>query len=238
METAFHSLDCPLLQKATPELLEELKNEAVVTNKMWAERLGIPQSAAITCVKPSGTVSQLVNSASGIHGRFAPYYIRTVRQDNKDPITDFLKDAGVPNEPCAMKPNSTTIFSFPIKSPEGAVLANEQGAIEQLENWKTFAVSWCEHKPSVTIYVREEEWMEVGSWVYNNFDLCSGISFLPYSDHTYAQAPYQDCSEEVYEEAYKAFPSQINFADLAEYEKEDNTEGAQTLACSAGGCEI
>ena len=230
--------DCPLLQSPTLELLEEMKNEAVNTNKVWAERLGIPQSTAITCVKPSGTVSQLVNSASGIHGRFAPYYIRTVRQDNKDPITAFLKDAGVPNEPCAMKPNSTTIFSFPIKSPEGAVLANEQGAIEQLENWKMYAVHWCEHKPSVTIYVREEEWMEVGSWVYNNFDLCSGISFLPYSDHTYAQAPYQDCSEEAYEEAYQAFPSQINFANLTAYEKEDNTEGAQTLACTAGGCEI
>ena len=188
--------------------------------------------------QPSGTVSQLVNSASGIHGRFAPYYIRTVRQDNKDHITDFLKDVGVPNEACAMKPNSTTIFSFPIKSPEGAILANEQNAIEQLENWKMYAVHWCEHKPSVTIYVREEEWMEVGAWVYDNFDLCSGISFLPYSDHTYAQAPYQDCSEEEYEEAFAAFPSQINFADLVAYEKEDNTEGAQTLACTAGGCEI
>ena len=230
--------DCRILQQPTPELLKEMKDEAVNTNKVWAERLGTPQSAAITCVKPSGTVSQLVNSASGIHGRFAPHYIRTVRQDNKDPITTFLKDVGVPNEPCAMKPNSTTIFSFPIKSPEGAVLANEQNAIEQLENWKMYAVHWCEHKPSVTIYVREEEWMEVGSWVYNNFDLCSGISFLPYSDHTYAQAPYQDCSEAEYEEAYQAFPSQINFADLAAYETEDNTEGAQTLACTGGACEI
>jgi len=230
--------DSPILQDPDEKFLKELKNVAVETNKEWADKLGIPQSAAITCVKPSGTVSQLVNSASGIHGRFAPYYIRTVRQDNKDPITDFLKDVGVPNEPCAMKPNSTTIFSFPIKSPEGAVLANDQSAIEQLENWKMYAMHWCEHKPSVTIYVREEEWMEVGAWVYDNFDLCSGISFLPYSDHTYAQAPYQDCSEEEYEEAFAAFPSQINFADLTAYEKEDNTEGAQTLACSAGGCEI
>jgi len=231
--------DCPLLQQPEPKFLEELRNVAIDTNKQWAALLGIPQSTAITCVKPSGTVSQLVNSASGIHGRFAPYYIRTVRQDNKDPITDFLNDVGVPNEPCAMKPDSTTIFSFPIKSPEGAILANEQNAIEQLENWKLFAVHWCEHKPSVTIYVREEEWLEVGSWVYDNFDLCSGISFLPYSDHTYAQAPYQDCSEREYEEAFAAFPSQINFADLVNYEKEDNTEGAQTLACSAAdGCEI
>jgi ribonucleoside-diphosphate reductase alpha chain len=230
--------DSVILQNPDPKFLKELKDVAIETNAEWAKKLGIPQSAAITCVKPSGTVSQLVNSASGIHGRFAPYYIRTVRQDNKDPITNFLKDVGVPNEPCAMKPNSTTIFSFPIKSPENAILANEQGAIEQLENWKNYAVNWCEHKPSVTIYVKDNEWMDVGSWVYNNFDLCSGISFLPYSDHTYAQAPYQDCSEEDYEKAFAAFPSQINFADLVAYEKEDNTEGAQTLACTAGACEV
>ena len=230
--------DCPVLQNPEPKFLTELKNVAIETNKVWAEKLNIPQSTAITCIKPSGTVSQLVNSASGIHGRFSPYYIRTVRQDNKDPLTDFFKAEKVPNEPCVMKPDSTTIFSFPIKSPEGAVLANEQSAIEQLENWKLFAVYWCEHKPSVTIYVREEEWLEVGSWVYNNFDLCSGISFLPYSEHTYAQAPYQDCSEEKYEEAFSNFPSQINFANLVNYETSDNTEGAQTLACTAGGCEI
>ena len=230
--------DCPVLQNPEPKFLTELKNVAIETNKVWAEKLDIPQSTAITCIKPSGTVSQLVNSASGIHGRFSPYYIRTVRQDNKDPLTDFFKAEKVPNEPCVMKPDSTTIFSFPIKSPEGAVLANEQSAIEQLENWKLFAVYWCEHKPSVTIYVREEEWLEVGSWVYNNFDLCSGISFLPYSEHTYAQAPYQDCSEEKYEEAFSNFPSQINFANLVNYETSDNTEGAQTLACTAGGCEI
>lgn len=230
--------DCPLLHNPDAKLLKEMKDVAIETNKEWAEKLGIPQSAAITCIKPSGTVSQLVNSASGIHGRFSPYYIRTVRQDNKDPITDFLKDSGVPNEPCAMKPNSTTIFSFPIKSPEGAILANEQTAFEQLENWKNFAVNWCEHKPSVTIYVKDEEWLEVGAWVYSNFEICSGISFLPYSDHTYAQAPYQDCSEEDYEAAFAAFPSQINFGDLVNYEKEDNTEGAQTLACVAGACEI
>jgi len=230
--------DCKILQNPDAKFLEELRNVSVEVNKEYAARLGINQSAAITCVKPSGTVSQLVNSASGIHGRFAPYYIRTVRQDNKDPLTAFLKDVGVPNEACAMKPDSTTIFSFPIKSPESAILANEQNAIEQLENWKSFAVHWCEHKPSVTIYVKENEWMEVGNWVYNNFDLCSGISFLPYSDHTYAQAPYQDCSEEKYNEAFKAFPSQINFGELVNYEKDDNTEGAQTLACVAGACEI
>ena len=230
--------DCPLLQNPDPQFLRTLRKIAIDTNTSFSNRLGIEPSTAITCIKPSGTVSQLVNSASGIHGRFAPYYVRTVRQDNKDPVTHFLKDVGVPNEPCAMQPENTTIFSFPIKSPEGAILANDQTAMEQLENWKLFAEHWCEHKPSVTIYVREEEWMEVGSWVYDNFDLCSGISFLPYSDHTYQQAPYQDISEDEYEELFKAFPSQINFEGLVAYETEDNTEGAQTLACVAGACEI
>ena len=230
--------DCPLLQMPDEELLVALRDEAISTNAKWAKKLGVPQSTAVTCVKPSGTVSQLVNSASGIHGRFSPHYIRTVRQDNKDPLTEFLKDTGVPAEPCAMQPANTTIFSFPIQSPSGAVLANEQTAIEQLENWKLFAVHWCEHKPSVTIYVKDDEWMAVGDWVYKNFDLCSGISFLPYSDHTYAQAPYQDITAEEYEAAFAAFPSQINFADLEKYEQDDNTEGAQTLACAAGGCEI
>ena len=230
--------DCKLLQKPTPELLERLKLVAVKTNAKWSKKLGIKQSAAITCIKPSGTVSQLVNSSSGIHGRFSPYYIRTVRQDSKDPLTQFLTDAGVPVEDCVMQPGTTKIFSFPIASPAGAVLANEQTAIEQLENWKLFAEHWCEHKPSVTIYVRDEEWLKVGDWVYENFDLCSGISFLPYSDHTYQQAPYQDVDRETYEQAFKAFPSQIDFRRLVEYETEDNTEGAQTLACTAGGCDI
>ena len=230
--------DCPLLQMPDPKLLVELKNIAIDTNLKWSKKLGIPQSTAITCIKPSGTVSQLTNTASGIHGRFAPHYIRTVRQDNKDPLTEFLKDQGVPSEPCAMQPDSTEIFSFPIASPPGAVLANEQSALEQLENWKIYAVHWCEHKPSVTIYVKDHEWMAVGHWVYENFELCSGISFLPYSDHTYAQAPYQDITEKEYETAFNAFPAQINFGDLVKYEVEDNTEGAQTLACTAGGCEI
>ena len=230
--------DSPILQNPTPELLERLRGVAVDTNKKWAAKLGIPQSTAITCVKPSGTVSQLVNSSSGIHGRFAPYYIRTVRQDSKDPLTHFLIEAGVPNEPDVMQPDSTVIFSFPIASPKKAVLANEQTALEQLENWKLFAVHWCEHKPSVTIYVKDEEWLAVGHWVYENFDLCSGISFLPYSDHTYAQAPYQDITETEYEHAFNSFPSQINFGDLNNFEVEDNTEGAQTLACTADGCEI
>ena len=230
--------DCPLLQMPDEALLVELKDEAIKTNAKWAKKLGIPQSTAITCIKPSGTVSQLTNTASGIHGRFAPHYIRTVRQDVKDPLTEFLKDAGVPSEPCVMQPDSTEIFSFPIASPEGAILANEQTALEQLENWKLFAVHWCEHKPSVTIYVKDHEWLSVGHWVYENFDLCSGVSFLPYSDHTYAQAPYQDITEPEYEAAFNAFPSQIDFGKLVDYESEDNTEGAQTLACTAGGCEI
>lgn len=230
--------DCPVLQVPDEALLVRMKNVAIETNAKWAKKLGIPVSTAITCIKPSGTVSQLTDTSSGIHGRFAPHYIRTVRQDNKDALTQFLIDAGVPSEPCAMKPDSTTIFSFPIESPSGAVLANEQTAIEQLENWKIFAVHWCEHKPSVTIYVRDHEWMAVGHWVYENFELCSGISFLPYSDHTYAQAPYQDITQAEYNQAFKAFPSQINFGNLVKYETEDETTGAQELACVAGGCEI
>ena len=230
--------DCKILQKPSAEDLIYLKNIAIETNELYAKLLNISSSTAITCVKPSGTVSQLVNSASGIHGRFAPYYIRTVRQDKKDPITAFLMDEGVPYEDDVMNPNNTSVFSFPISSPKSAIMANDQSAIEQLENWKLFAMYWCEHKPSVTIYVKEDEWLEVGSWVYKNFDLVSGISFLPYSEHTYAQAPYQDIGEEEYEKAFHNFPSQINFNKLSDYEDTDNTEGAQTLACTGGACEI
>jgi ribonucleoside-triphosphate reductase len=179
----------------------------------------------------------LVDSSSGIHGRFSPYYIRTVRQANNDPLTDLLKDQGVPNEPDAMNPNKTTIFSFPIKSPEGATLANEQTAIEQLENWKVFQKHWSEHSVSVTVYVKENEWMEVGAWVYENFDYITGVSFLPYSEHTYAQAPYQPCTKVEYFAAVAAMPK-VDFDKLSEYEFEDTTEGSQTLACTAGGCEI
>ena len=182
--------------------LRELRKEAIKTNKEWSEKLGIPQSAAITCVKPSGTVSQLVDSASGIHARHNPYYIRTVRGDNKDPITKFMKDQGFPCEPDVTKPNHTTVFSFPMKSPDGAVCRQDMTALEQLDLWKTYQEHWCEHKPSVTISVKEDEWVDTASWVYNNFDDISGISFLPFSDHTYKQAPYQDCSAEEYEELY------------------------------------
>jgi len=229
--------DCKLLQAPDPKLLEAMKAVAVETNKDYAEKLGINPATAITTVKPSGTVSQLVDSASGIHGRFAPYYIRSVRQANNDPLTQMLKDQGVPNEPDAMNPAKTTVFYFPIKSPEGATLANQQTALEQLENWKLFKEHWAEHSVSVTVYVKEDEWMEVGDWVYKNFDYITGISFLPYSDHTYDQAPYTDCSKEEYEAAVKAMP-EVDFSKLSLYEFEDNTEGSQTLACTAGGCEI
>jgi len=229
--------DCKLLQNPDPALLKAMKEAAIETNKEYAEKLGIKEAAAITTVKPSGTVSQLVDSASGIHGRFAPYYIRSVRQANNDPLTQMLKDQGIPNEPDAMNPAKTTVFYFPIKSPEGATLANEQTAIEQLENWKVFKEHWAEHSVSVTVYVKEHEWMEVGSWVYKNFDHITGISFLPYSEHTYAQAPYADCTKEEYEAALAAMP-EVDFTKLSDYEFEDNTEGSQSLACTAGGCEI
>jgi ribonucleoside-triphosphate reductase len=218
--------------------LERLKDVAISTNAEWAERLNIPASAAISCVKPSGTVSQLVDSASGIHARHSPYYVRTVRGDNKDPLTKFMIDKGVPNEPCVMKGDTTTVFSFPIKSPEGAVTRNDMTAVEQLETWLIYQRSWCEHKPSVTISVRDHEWMEVGAFVYKHFDEMSGVSFLPHSDHTYQQAPYQDCTKEDYEELLAIMPKAINWSELSEYEDEDNTAGSQTMACSGDTCEI
>ena len=222
----------------TEDVLEILRTVAVETNKKVAEDLGIPQSTAITCVKPSGTVSQLVDSASGIHARHNDYYIRTVRGDNKDPLTQFMKDSGIPNEPCVMKPDSTTVFSFPMKSPEGAVTRTQMSAIEQLEYWLMFQRHWCEHKPSVTVSVKEDEWMDVGAWVYKNFDEVSGISFLPFSDHTYAQAPYQDITAEEYDELYKQMPESIDWSKLADFEKEDTTSGGRELACTADACEV
>jgi ribonucleoside-diphosphate reductase alpha chain len=218
--------------------LEHLKSVAVETNKEWAERLDIPVAAAITCVKPSGTVSQLVDSASGIHARHSPYYVRTVRGDNKDPLTNFLKDQGVPSEPCVMKPDTTTVFSFPVQSPSGSITRNDMTAIEQLEMWLTYQRHWCEHKPSVTISVRDEEWMEVGAFVYKYFDEMSGVSFLPHSDHTYQQAPYQDCSKEEYKELFDVMPTNIDWTKLSDYEKEDNTSGMQTMACTGDVCEM
>ena len=220
------------------ELLEELRDVAYETNKEWAEKLGIPTSAAITCVKPSGTVSQLVDSASGIHARHNPYYIRTVRADNKDPLCKLMQEMGFPNEPDVTKPDHTTVFSFPMKSPNGAVCRTDMTALEQLNLWKTYADSWCEHKPSVTISVKEHEWVDVASWVYENFDSISGISFLPFSEHVYRQAPYQDCTEEEYKEALKTMPKNVDWAELSKYESQDYTVASQELACAAGGCEV
>lgn len=219
--------------------LKGLKEVAIKTNKQYAKLLGINVSTAITCVKPSGTVSQLVNSSSGIHTRHSAYYVRSVRADNKDPLTNFLKDSGVPNEPDVMKPDQTTVFYFPIQSPPGALTRDNLTAIQHLEIWKKVQEEWCEHKPSITITVKEHEWPEVGAWVFNNFDLVSGVSFLPHSDHTYRQAPYQECSKEEYEELKTKMPKEIRWEDLSFYEKEDHTAGMSTLACSAGdSCEV
>jgi ribonucleoside-diphosphate reductase alpha chain len=234
-------MDNPLLtakNKGLSQTLDHLRHIAIDTNKEWAERLGVQQSTAITCVKPSGTVSQLVDSASGIHARHSQYYHRTVRGDNKDPITKFMVDQGIPAEPCVMKPDTTTVFTFPIASPKNAVTRNDMTAIEQLEMWLIYQRHWCEHKPSVTITVKDDEWMEVGAFVYKNFDEMSGVSFLPHSDHTYQQAPYQDCDKDAYKALLKDFPKQIDWEKLSSYEKEDNTVGMQTLACSGDVCEI
>jgi|TARA_E500000318_G_scaffold20239_1_gene20844 ribonucleoside-triphosphate reductase len=218
--------------------LQTLKDKAIETNEKMSKALGIPQAAAITCVKPSGTVSQLVDSASGIHARHNPYYIRTVRGDNKDPLTQFMIAQGIPAEPDVMKPDSTTVFSFPMQSPAGAVCRTDMTAIEQLELWLMYQRHWCEHKPSVTISVKEEEWMDVGSWVYEHFDEVSGISFLPFSEHTYQQAPYQDITSIEYDEAKIKMPEKIDWSLLSDFEKEDTTSGGRELACTAGVCEV
>lgn len=219
-------------------LLENLREVAYSTNVEFAELLNINPSASITCVKPSGTVSQLVDSASGIHARHNPYYIRTVRADIKDPLCQFMQDAGYPCEPDVMKPDHTMVFSFPMKSPKNAIFRYDMDAIEQLELWLTYQRHWCEHKPSVTISVKEPEWLQVGSWVYDHFDEISGISFLPFSDHTYRQAPYQDCTKEEYDELLAKMPKEIDWSLLSNFEKEDNTTGNKELACTAGACEV
>jgi ribonucleoside-diphosphate reductase alpha chain len=240
MDNALLNGTSPLLseQLNLDGILEHLKNVAVATNAEWANRLGIPASAAITCVKPSGTVSQLVDSASGIHARHSQYYIRTVRGDNKDPLTQFMRDQGIPNEPCVMKPETTTVFSFPQKSPQGATTRNDMSALGQLELWLVYQRHWCEHKPSVTVTVRDHEWLEVGAWVYKHFDEVSGVSFLPHSDHNYQQAPYQDCSEREYLDALALMPERIDWAKLSDYEKEDTSKGTSTFACAGGSCEM
>lgn len=218
--------------------LEKFRNKAVETNAEWAKKLGINQSVSITCVKPSGTVSQLVDSASGIHARHAPYYIRTARSDKKDPLYALMRDTGFPVEDDIMKPHQTCVFSFPIKSPEGAICRNDMTAVQQLELWLTYYRHFCEHKPSVTVTVKEDEWPEVGAWVYKHFDEMSGVSFLPFSDHVYKQAPYQDCTKEEYDALVKEMPEDVDWSLLQHYEKTDATTGTQELACVAGSCEL
>jgi len=235
-------MDCPLLNDDDDGDLEErltyLKNQAIDTNINYAEQLDIEPSVAITCVKPSGTVSQLVDSASGIHTRHSKYYIRTVRADNKDPMTQFMKDSGVSNEPCVYKPETTTIFSFPIESPDGSIYRDDRTAIEQLEHWLVFQRYWCEHKPSITVSVKEHEWLDVGAWVWDNFDEVSGVSFLPHDGAKYPQMPYQEVDKETYDAAVATSVGDINWEELAKYEDEDNTASSQTLACSGSACEI
>jgi ribonucleoside-triphosphate reductase len=229
--------DHPVLSRASEETsswLAQLKQQAIDTNTEWAERLSIPVSVAITCVKPSGTVSQLVNSASGIHPRYARNYIRTVRGDNKDPLTQFLISEGVPSEPCVMRPDNTTVFSFPMRAPEEAVVTSDVSALDQLKLWLVYQENWCEHKPSVTIMVKDEEWMSVGAFVYDNFDKISGVSFLPYNEHSYKQAPYQEVREEELPEEVA-----INWDKLKDFENGiDTTEASQEFACSSGACAI
>lgn len=218
--------------------LEHLKSVAIEANRKYAEDLGINPSTAITCVKPSGTVSQLVDSASGIHPRHSQFYVRTVRGDNKDPLTQFMKDMNIPNEPDVTKPASTTVFSFPMKAPSGAILRRDLSALDHLKLWMVYQEHWCEHKPSITISVKEEEWLEVGAFVYKHFDKISGVSFLPYSDHTYQQAPYQEVGKEEYETLKGLMPLGINWEILSDYENEDNTAGSQSYACSGDFCEV
>ena len=229
-------MDAKITSKPDPKFLEELRDEANKVNKKYAKILGIEESKSITCVKPSGTVSQLVDSASGIHSRHSPYYVRTIRMDKKDSIYEFLKDKGVQVEDEAFRPDSTAVFSFPIKSPTNAITRDDRTALEELENWLIYQRHFCNHKPSVTINVREHEWMEVGAWVYKYFDEISGISFLPHSDHSYQQAPYQECTKEEYQNLLVATPSSIDWSTFKE--EEDNTEGSQTLACTGNACEI
>ena len=219
--------------------LMTLRESARAKNKDEAGKIGIPESAAITCVKPSGTVSQLVGVSSGMHAWHSPYYIRTVRGAKGDPISTFLKEVGIPVEDDVMKPNDTYVFSFPIKAPEGAIVRNDLTAIEHLNIWLVYQRAWCEHKPSITVSVKEDEWMEVGAWVYKNFDEVSGISFLPHSDHSYKQAPYQEVDKAEYDTLVSKMPKDIRWEDLSFYETEDGTSGTQTLACTSdGNCEI
>ncbi len=234
-----NELTCGLHSKSRLEsLLNDLRVCAVQTNKVWSGNFGINTSTAITCVKPSGTVSQLVDSASGIHTRHSPYYIRTVRADKKDPLTQFLVEQKVPHEDCVMQPKDIIVFSFPIKSPEGAVTRNDLTATQHLDLWRVYQSSWCEHKPSITISVKEAEWMQVGSYVWDNFDEMCGVSFLPFTDHVYRQAPYQDLEQSEYDTAMAKMPESIDWSKLSEFESEDRTTSSQEFACTAEACEI
>ena len=229
-----------LLGKDSPDLekwLTEMRDVAIKTNKEWADKLGINQSTAITCVKPSGTVSQLVDSASGIHPRFSEHYIRRVRSDKKDPLAQYMTAAGFPVEDDVMS-KSSLVFSFPIKSPQGSTTVKQVGAMEQLKLWKKYQDYWCEHKPSITVYYTDDEFLQVAQWIWENFDSVSGISLLPVSDHVYQQAPYEDITAEKYEELLAAMPVDVNWDDLEHFEKEDTTTGSQELACTGGACEI
>jgi ribonucleoside-triphosphate reductase len=218
--------------------LDTLRLSAIDTNKLYAQTMGINVSAAITTVKPSGTVSQLTGTSSGMHPWHSEYYLRSIRADNKDPLTEFMKDVGIPNEPDVMAPDSTTVFRFPIKAPEGAITRTELTAVEHLEIWKVYKTHWTEHNPSVTVNVREHEWIDVANWVFNNWEFIGGISFLPYSDHTYKQAPYEDCDETTFNQFFHDMPESIDWSGLDAYEFEDNTTGTQTLACTSGECEV
>jgi ribonucleoside-diphosphate reductase alpha chain len=233
-------MDHPILgvsSDKTAQWLEELKDVAIKTNKKWAEKLGINQSVAITCVKPSGTVSQLVDSASGIHPRFSKHYIRRVRSDKKDPLAVFMEQAGFPVEQDVMSPSSV-VFSFPVKSPKSSTTVKQVGAMQQLALWKTYQNHWCEHKPSITVYYTDDEFLQVSQWIWENFDLCSGVSLLPYSDHVYQQAPYEDIDADKYKELLASMPKGVDWEDLGDFEQEDNTTGSQELACVGGACEL
>jgi len=221
-----------------PSLLGSLRTGAVNTNRKWSSLFNIEPSAAITCVKPSGTVSQLVDAASGIHPRHSEYYIRTVRADKKDPLTLFMTDAGFPVEDENKKPETTAVFSFPVKAPKGAITRHDMSAVDHLNIWSIYAEHWCEHKPSITVSVKEDEWLEVGAFVYKNFSTMSGVSFLPMSEHIYEQAPYQDCTKQEYEKLLKRMPKSIDWKKLGEYERDDNTISSQTFNCVGDFCEV
>lgn len=221
--------------------LQTLRDIVVETNKKYASLLGVSQSTSTTCIKPSGTVSSLVDSASGIHARHSEYYIRNVRADNKDPLCNAMKELGFPNAPDWTKPESVSVFSFPVKSPKNSIFRNDMSAIDQLELWKCYKKNWAEHTVSITVSVKEHEWIEVAAWVYKNLEVISGISFLPHSDHIYKQAPFEECTEEYYKEMLKNFPKishdKLNEV-LKEYEVDDRTLSSQTLACSGSSCEV